>query len=144
MNSKVRVLLVDDEREFVETLAQRLEIRECEVTTAHSGDEAIDRIQERPIDVMILDVQMPGRDGVSTLQEIKRIAPLIEVIMLTGHATVQTAIDGMKLGAYDYMMKPTDTEALFDKIQKAYLRKADQEDRIRQAEIDRIVQRKGW
>jgi two-component system response regulator CpxR len=141
---QVRVLLVDDEEEFVKYLSQRLEARNFAVDTALSGDQALALIQEKDVDVVILDVLMPGRDGVDTLREIKRLKPLVEVIMLTGHATVETAIDGMRLGAFDYLMKPTETGDLVEKISKAYKRKEEQEERIRQAEINKIVKSRGW
>jgi FixJ family two-component response regulator len=94
--------------------------------------------------VVILDVLMPVKDGVETLREIKALQPIVEVIMLTGNATVESAVEGMKIGAYDYLMKPAETKDLVEKIVKAYKRKAEQEERIRQAEIERIMQRKGW
>jgi DNA-binding response OmpR family regulator len=140
----IRLLLVDDEKDFVEPLAERLETRGFKVKTATSGDEAISSIEKEEIDVVILDVLMPGKDGIETLREIKRMKPLIEVIMLTGHATVQTAIQGMKLGAYDYLMKPTDINDLVEKVQMAHRRKAEQEERIRQAEVEHIIKRRGW
>jgi DNA-binding response OmpR family regulator len=140
----VKVLLVDDEPQFVEVLAERLEARGFTVQTALTGDEGLAKLQEQEADVVILDVQMPGRDGVETLREIKRIKPLIEVIMLTGHATIESGIQGLKLGAYDYLMKPTDTEDLVAKILRAYARKSEQEERIRRAEIDKIIARRGW
>jgi DNA-binding NtrC family response regulator len=141
---KIRVLLVDDEKEFVDALAARLEVRDFEVSTAASGDEALAVIKEKRVDVVILDVLMPGKDGVTTLKEIKLLQPLIEVIMLTGHATVETGVEGMKSGAFDYLIKPAETKELVEKIVKAYRRKAEQEERIRQAEIDRIMLRRGW
>ena len=141
---KIRVLLVDDEQEFVEVLAERLEVRDIVVTKAFSGDEALAGIKEKSVDVVILDVAMPGKDGVATLKEIKQLNPIIEVIMLTGNATVDSAVEGMRLGAYDYLMKPTETKDLLEKIVKAYKRKTEQEERIRQAEIERIMQRRGW
>jgi DNA-binding NtrC family response regulator len=144
MAVKIRVLLVDDEEEFVETLGERLEVRGFDVTTASSGAEALERIQEREIDLVVLDVQMPGLDGVEALRQIRQLKPLIEVIMLTGHATVQTAIDGMKLGAFDFLLKPTETEELVEKIRRAYSRKAEQDRRIQEAEISEIVKRRGW
>jgi two-component system, OmpR family, response regulator CpxR len=140
----VKVLLVDDEPQFVEVLAERLVARGFNVQTALTGDEGLAKLQEQEADVVILDVQMPGRDGVETLREIKRIKPLIEVIMLTGHATIESGIQGLKLGAYDYLMKPTDTEDLVAKILRAYARKSEQEERIRRAEIDKIIARRGW
>jgi two-component system, OmpR family, response regulator CpxR len=139
-----KVLLVDDEEQFVDVLAERLETRGFQVSAAFNGDEAVSFVDEHDVDVVILDVQMPGRNGIETLQEIKRMRPITEVIMLTGHATVETAIQGMKLGAYDYLMKPTDTVELVEKIAKAQKRKKDQEDRIRQAEVDRLLKTRGW
>ncbi len=140
----VKVLLIDDEPQFVEVLAERLEARGFTVQTALTGDEGLAKLQEQEADVVILDVQMPGRDGVETLREIKRIKPLIEVIMLTGHATIESGIQGLKLGAYDYLMKPTDTEDLVAKILRAYARKSEQEERIRRAEIDKIIAKRGF
>lgn len=140
----VKVLLVDDEQQFVEILAERLEARGLAMTTAFNGDDGLARLREQAIDVVVLDVAMPGKDGVATLREMKQLKPLTEIIMLTGHATVETAIEGMKLGAYDYLLKPTETEDLVDKIIKANRRKMEQEERIRQAELDRIVKSRGW
>jgi DNA-binding response OmpR family regulator len=140
----VKVLLIDDEPQFVEVLAERLEARGFAVQTALTGDEGLAKLQEQEADVVILDVQMPGRDGVETLREIKRIKPLVEVIMLTGHATIESGIQGLKLGAYDYLMKPTDTEDLVAKMLRAYARKSEQEERIRRAEIDKIIAKRGW
>ncbi len=141
---KVRVLLVDDEEQFVDVLSQRLMTRDFEVLTALSGDEAISTLEKADVDVVVLDVMMPGRDGISTLTEIRRIRPLTEVIMLTGNTTVDTAINGMKLGAYDYLLKPTDTGVLVEKLNSAYSRKKEQEERIRNAEVDRIVKTRGY
>jgi DNA-binding NtrC family response regulator len=87
---------------------------------------------------------MPGKDGIQTLKEIKDLKPLVNVIMLTGNATVDTAIQGMRLGAYDYLMKPTETEVLVEKIMSAYKVKAEHEERIRQAEIEGLLKRRGW
>jgi DNA-binding NtrC family response regulator len=137
---RTRILMVDDEKEFLETLAERLAMRDYDVTTSLSGEDAVARIKASRFDVVILDVSMPGMDGVDTLREIKRLAPLIEVIMLTGHATVDSAIDGMKLGAFDYLKKPCETEDLVVKIEQAYRQKSAHEDRIRQARIKEIIQ----
>lgn len=141
---KIKVLLVDDEKEFIRALAERLEVRDFNAETALDGYEAISKIKEQDFDVVVLDVLMPGINGIETLKEIKSIRPLINVIMLTGHATVETAIEGMKAGAYDYLMKPTETNDLVDKITKAYKIKADHEERIRNAEISKIVKKRGW
>jgi len=141
---KIKVLLVDDEKEFVDALAERLEIRDFEILKAFDGDEALGKIADANVDVVILDVQMPGKDGLATLREIKKAKPLVEVIMLTGHATVPSAIEGLQSGAYDFLMKPTETKDLVSKIALAYKRKAEQEERIRQAQIENIMLRRGW
>jgi len=141
---KIKVLLVDDEKEFIETLAERLAVRDFYVKTAFNGDEALSKINEEDFDVVVLDVLMPGKNGIETLREIKSSKPLVNVIMLTGHATVETAIDGMKAGAYDYLIKPTETNDLVGKISKAYNIKAEHEKRIRNAEINKIIEKRGW
>ena len=141
---KIRVLLVDDEKEFVESLSERLELRLFEVKTCFNGDDALRLLQQEDVDVIILDVLMPGKDGIATLTEIKKIKPLTQVIMLTGNATVETAINGMKLGAYDYLMKPTETETLVNKINSAAKLKREHEERIQQAEIQNIIKQRGW
>ncbi len=137
---RTRVLMVDDEKEFVEPLAERLGMRDYDVTTSFSGEEAIEKIKAARFDVVVLDVSMPGMDGIDTLREIKRLRPIVEVILLTGHATVDSAIHGLKLGAYDYLKKPCETEDLIVKIEQAYKIKSDREERIRQARIKEIIQ----
>ena len=136
---KTRVLIVDDEEKFSHALAERLRLRDYDVTTSQSGVDAVSQVKRYNYDVVVLDVLMPGMDGIETLREIKKIKPLTEVIMLTGHATVETAIEGMKLGAMDFLMKPCETEDLVTKIQKAHDRKAEQEERIREAKAQDII-----
>lgn len=127
---KLRVLLVDDEREFLETLIKRLRKRNLEVGAANSGEEALQVLRETPMDVVVLDVRMPGMDGIQVLREMKRINPLTQVIMLTGHASVEVAVEGMELGAFDYLMKPANLDELLYKIQDAYKAKTIQEQKI--------------
>jgi two-component system, OmpR family, response regulator CpxR len=140
----VRVLLVDDERAFVDVLAERLETRGFDVSVVGSGEEAVAKISEQKIDVVVLDVVMPGMGGIETLRRIKAESPMVEVLLLSGHATVETAIEGMKIGACDYLLKPTETTELVEKISAAYQKKADQEGRLLQAGIQDIIGRKGW
>jgi DNA-binding NtrC family response regulator len=139
LTMQTRILIIDDEEEFVQTLAERLTVRNYDVTTSLSGEDAVGKMKHYNYDVVILDVQMPGMDGVEALREIKKLKPLTEVIMLTGHGTVESAIEGMKLGALDYLMKPCETEELVSKIDKAYDRKAEHEERIRAAKVQNIV-----
>jgi DNA-binding NtrC family response regulator len=135
---KIRVLIVDDEEEFVRHLAERLSLRDYEVDFCLSGQEAVKKIERLNFDVVVLDVAMPGMDGIETLRNFKEIKPLTEVIMLTGHATVESAIEGMKLGAFDYLLKPTSTDSLTEKVNNAHARKAEQEERIRQAKANEL------
>jgi len=137
-----RVLLVDDEEQFVEILADRLRSRGFEVRTALTGEDALVKLNQEEADVVVLDIFMPGKGGIETLREIKQLSPLTEVMMLTGHATMDSAIKGLKFGAYDYLMKPTETEDLVAKIRKAYARKSEQEERIRRVEFEQSGQRR--
>lgn len=128
---KPRLLLVDDEEMYLEYLSKRLINQQYDVTKCLSGEEALERIRDFDFDVVILDVLLPGMDGIETLREISKISPLTEVIMLTGHASLESGLEGMKLGAFDYLRKPCDTEELIAKINQACERKAEQEERIR-------------
>ena len=130
-----RVLVVDDEDDFRETIIKRLQKRELNVTGAESGEKALEILEKFLFDVVILDVKMPGMDGVETLQEMKKKRPLMEVIMLTGHSTVETAIDGLKLGAFDYIMKPADFDELLKKMTSAYEKKKAHEMKIQESRI---------
>jgi DNA-binding NtrC family response regulator len=137
------VLLVDDEKDFVEMLSLRLKEAGERVTPAYSGKECLETLERKNIDVVILDLKMPGMDGIETLKEIKRRFPLVEVIMLTGHGTTESAVQGMKLGSYDYILKPADFEDLTSKLAGARKRKDEQEERIRKAEATLLVRRTG-
>ncbi|MBW2204590.1 MAG: response regulator [Deltaproteobacteria bacterium] len=129
---EVRVLLVDDEVEFVDTLEKRLKRRKLTTSSVNSGEDALEFLGQNPTDVVILDVKMPGIDGIQTLREIKQQYPLVEVIMLTGHANVEVAIQGMEIGAFDYLMKPMAIDDLVYKIQDAYKKKSIQERKIKE------------
>ena len=142
------VLLVDDEAPFLATLSKRIAKRELKVASALSGQEALDTLKTGDgasnFDVVILDVKMPGMDGLETLAAIKLKHPNLEVIMLTGHATVESAIEGMKAGAFDYLMKPCDIDLLLAKIDRAVVKKREHEEKILQAKAQMIALRKGY
>ncbi len=125
--NECNVLLVDDEVDFLETLTKRLRRRNVNTFEAINSHEAFQVLQHEAIDVVVLDVKMPGIDGIQALREIKRLYPSVEVIMLTGHANVEVALEGMELGAFDYLMKPMDTDELLYKIQDAHKKKIIQE-----------------
>jgi len=129
---EVSVLLVDDEVEFVDTLAKRMKKRKLKTSSVNSGEDALEFLDKHPMDVVVLDVKMPGIDGIQTLREIKQQYPLVEVIMLTGHANVEVAIQGMEIGAFDYLMKPMAIDDLVYKIQDAYKKKSIHEEKIKE------------
>ena len=126
----IRVLLVDDEVEFLDTLLKRMRKRQVEVAGVYSAEEALRYLESSPVDVVVLDVKMPGMDGIDALKAIKERHPLVEVIMLTGHANVEVAIQGMELGAFDYLMKPMDIDELLYKVQDACKKKRLHEKRM--------------
>ena len=127
-------MLVDDEVIFVETMAKRLAARNMEIITAFSAEECLEKLKVNPeLDVIVLDIKMPGMDGIEALKEIKKISPLTEVIMLTGHATIELGIQGMKLGAHDFLTKPCDIEEIALKIEEAFKKKQEQEHKIKEA-----------
>ena len=136
---KWQVLIVDDEEQFAESLAERLRIRDYLVSVAFTGKGAVDAVSHTNFDVVILDVQLPDLNGIEVLKKLKEIKPLTEVVMLSGHAQVETAIEGMKSGAFDFLVKPADSDELFEKIEKAGERKAQQEERIRAAKVSNYV-----
>jgi DNA-binding NtrC family response regulator len=128
------VLIVDDEVDYLDTLIKRMKKRNLNVSGVKSGQEALDFLKHEAVDVVLLDVRMPGMDGIQVLREIRKEYPLTEVIMLTGHANVEVAITGMELGAFDYLIKPMDTDDLLYKIQDAYRRRSIQMQKIRRLE----------
>ncbi|MCU0561695.1 MAG: response regulator [Desulfobacterales bacterium] len=129
-----QIMVVDDEEDFVEMLSLRLKEIGESVVAAFSGSECLGILAKTDIDVVILDVKMPGMNGIETLAKIKQAHPLVEVIMLTGHGTIETALEGMKLGAYDLLIKPADFHELIEKLNNARRRKQEQLERIRKAE----------
>ncbi len=136
---KMRMMLVDDEERFLSTTQKLLTKKGYDVVTASSGTEALEIIRVQNIHVVILDVKMPGMDGNATLKEIKRQVPLVEVIMLTGHATMESAIDGLKSGAFDYLMKPVDIDIIIQKAEEAFEKRQGQEEKIRVAQMRKIM-----
>ena len=116
-----RILVVDDEVDFLETLVKRLRRREMDAHGVTSGEEALKILEKEPFDVVILDIKMPkGMDGIEVLRAIKNLRPEVEVLLLTGHASVETSIEGMKLGAFDYLLKPMRLEELLNKLGAAF------------------------
>ena len=130
-----RILLVDDESDFRTTIAKRLMKRGMEVEQAGSGEESLAVLKDKPVDVVILDVKMPGMGGIETLHQIKENYPKIEVIMLTGHATTQDGVDGIKTGAFDYLTKPIELEQLLGKVRQAHEKILREDEKAKEAEF---------
>jgi DNA-binding NtrC family response regulator len=135
----LKMMLVDDEERFLATTQKLLRKKGYDALIASSGAEALETLRTQPVHVVILDVKMPGMDGNATLKEIKRQFPMIEVIMLTGHATVESAIDGLKSGASDYLMKPADIGDLIQKAEDAFARRQNLESKIRVAQMRKFM-----
>lgn len=119
-DNTIKILLVDDEIKFLKAVSERLSIKGFDVTTAANGDEAIDAANKGGFDVAVLDLQMPGTDGAQVLKILKSNHKFIEIIMLTGHATVESAVECTKLGAFKYLEKPCDTNKLVEALKEAY------------------------
>lgn len=131
---KMRIMLVDDEERFLQTMQKILVSNGYAVITALSGEECLEKIEKELVHVVILDVKMPGMGGVATLKKIKQLYPMVEVIMLTGHATVESAVEGLKSGATDYLTKPASVEEIIAKAEEAFRRHSGLAEKIRQAE----------
>ncbi|WDP87443.1 MAG: response regulator [Desulfobacter sp.] len=131
---EMKLLLVDDEARYLETTQKLIKRKGYETWIAQSGEDALKILDTRTIHVVVLDVKMSGMDGNETLKAIKDRYPLTEVIMLTGHATVDSAIDGLKSGAWDYLVKPADIEQIVDKAEQAFEKRMHQEEKIRAAQ----------
>ena len=142
--SESTVLLVDDERDFLEVLAERLEARGLTVDTAERGDPALEKAQERRFDVVLLDMAMPGMDGIETLKGLLRVSPNLQVIVLTGHATLAQAVEAIKLGALDLVEKPADIDDLVVRIQDATARRLSADNQSMQKRVTEILREKGW
>ena len=136
---KMKMLLVDDEERYLKTTRRLMEKKGYSVSVATSGQEALETLKKQNIHVVILDVKMPGMDGNETLKAIKQLYPLVEVVMLTGHATVDSAIDGLKSGATDYLMKPADIDDIIEKAEEAYEKRQRLEEKIRVAQTKKFM-----
>jgi len=131
------VMVVDDEEEFREMTVKILTKRGLKVLSAESGEKTLEVLEQSRVDVVLLDVKMPGMDGIETLRRIRSLKPLVEVVLLTGHASVESGIEGMKLGAFDSLMKPIETDPLLQKLEEAFEKK-----RLHQEKIDQALLKK--
>jgi DNA-binding NtrC family response regulator len=139
-----KILLVDDEKEFLEVMAERLTARGMNVSTADSALEALRKVETETFDAIILDLQMPAMDGIETLKALKQKRPELQIILLTGHATVRKGIEAMKLGAMDFVEKPADLAALEDKIKLAQAQRMVIVEKQVEEKLKKIINVKGW
>ena len=141
---EANVLLVDDEEQFLDVLTQRLEARGLKVKAVTNGEDAVKQVEDHNFDAIIVDLAMPGIDGIETLKRIKKKRPDLEIIMLTGHATVKSGIAAMKLGADDFLEKPVDLNVLLEKIGEAKNKRMLVVEKGRQEEVKKILKSKNW
>lgn len=141
---EANVLLVDDEEQFLEVLSERLETRGLHVNSVTSGEDAIAQVEDKNFDAIVVDLAMPGINGIETMKRIKEKRPDLEIIILTGHATVQTGIEAMKLGAEDFLEKPVDLNVLLEKISNAKHKRMLVLEKKSQAEVKEILKSKSW
>ncbi len=139
-----RVLLIDDEEDFLETLAERMRNRGMQVSTCNSAMEALSKVEEESFDAIVLDLMMPGIDGIQALRVMKEKKPELQVILLTGHATVQKGVEAMKLGASEFLEKPADVDVLAEKIKKAQAQKMILVEKQAEEKIKKIMSDKPW
>lgn len=135
-----RILLVDDETVFTTNMTKLLTTRGYRVTAVNSGEAAVEALKKDAFDVVVLDLKMPGWDGIRTLKEIKKLDRFTETLILTGHGAIDTALEAIKLGAYDYLTKPCDVDELAEKIEEAWEKKDEDEKRDLHEKIQKAVQ----
>lgn len=121
--SPFKVLVVDDERDFLESLVRRLKRRSVDAAGVTSGEAALEHLERHKVDVVVLDVKMPGMNGIEALRQIKQRHPEVEVILLTGHASVESGVEGLALEAFDYLIKPVKLDELIERIMEAFDRR---------------------
>ena len=139
-----KVLLIDDEQEFIDALAERMQARGMDVSKTTSPKRALKMVEEASYDAIVLDLQMPEMGGLEVLKILKEKKPDLQIILLTGHASVETGIAAMKMGAMDLVEKPTSLKDLVDKIQKAQAKKMILVEKRNEKRIKEILVRKGW
>lgn len=139
-----KILLVDDEKDFLSVMSERMTARGMDVTTAESAQEALEQVENGSFDAIVLDLMMPGVDGIETLKAIKQRKPELQVILLSGHATLEKGIEAMKLGAMDFVEKPANIDELTDRIKKAQAQKAVIVEQQMESKLKSIINAKGW
>jgi len=141
---KGRVLVVDDEEQFLKTFSKRLEMRGLKIETVTSGEEALSKVKGRDFDAIILDLVMPGIGGMETLKKLKEENPDLQIIILTGHGTIEKGVEAIKAGAMDFVEKPADINKILEKIGEAKHKRVMLVEKRAEEHIQEIMKRKGW
>jgi DNA-binding NtrC family response regulator len=139
-NDKINLLIVDDEERFLESITKSLELRDFDVIAVNRGDKAIEAAKLHPIDVALVDLKMPGMSGEETLRQLKEDNQWLEVVILTGHGAIESAVDCTKLGAFSYLQKPCDLSELIEALQAAYKQKVMNHRQIEEKKIEKMLQ----
>jgi DNA-binding NtrC family response regulator len=137
---KINLLIVDDEEQFLESISKSLELRDFHVIAVNRGDKAIEAAKQQPIDVALVDLKMPGISGEETLRLLKQEHRWLEVVILTGHGALQSAVECTKIGAFSYLQKPCEFSALIDALQAAYKQKVMNRRQIEEKKMEKLLQ----
>lgn len=140
---KINLMVVDDEEHFLRSIKKRLEVREFNVITVNRGDKALERARWEPIDIVLLDLKMPGMSGEQTLGELKKIDKYMEIVILTGHGSTDSAVECAMKGSYFYLQKPCELELLLSILAEAYRRRVTRKLKIKQAQLEEILDTAG-
>ena len=141
---QANVLVVDDEEQFLKVFSQRLEGRGMKVDTPTSGEEALTKVKDKDFDAIILDLAMPGMSGIDTLKRIRKENPELQIIILTGHGSIEKGVEAIKEGAVDFLEKPADVNKVMEKISEAKRKKVVLVEKKHEAHVKEIIQSKGW
>ena len=139
MSTKIKLLVVDDEERFLNTITRRLSLRDFEVTPVSNGREAVEAARRQEFDLALLDLKMPGMSGEEVLDVLKREHPLTEVIILTGHGSIDSAVNCTQAGSYSYLQKPCETEKLLETLKDAYQKRVQRKLQIDQAKMEEML-----
>ncbi|KIX13134.1 response regulator [Dethiosulfatarculus sandiegensis] len=139
-----QILVVDDEQEFLENVSERLRNRDIEVDTALNGEEALEKIKDNIYDAIVMDLMMPGLDGLETLKQALQRKPDLQIILLTGQATVKKGVEAMRQGAFDFLEKPADLDLLVEKVKEGRAKRIKLDEKAREEEVKDLLKRIGW
>ena len=136
---KINLMIVDDEEDFLNAIRRSLEIRDFHVTTANRGEKALEIAKSNPVDIAIVDLKMPGMNGLETLEALKKAHPWMEIIILTGHGTIDSAVEATQSGAYSYLQKPCELDTLMKMLIEAYKKRVMNKQQLAKKKMDELL-----